>query len=71
MNTTQISKLISLVLRHHPEKLGLTLDAHGWADTRALIEAINAIQPFDARSADVHFLLCGLPQPKRLGAMEE
>ena len=47
MNTTQISKLISLVLRHHPEKLGLTLDAHGWADTKALIDAINAIQPFD------------------------
>ena len=47
MNTTQISKLISLVLRHHPERLGLTLDAHGWADTGALIKAINAIQPFD------------------------
>ena len=47
MNTIQISKLISLVLRHHPERLGLTLDAHGWADTKALIEAINAIQPFD------------------------
>ena len=47
MNTTQISKLISLVLRHHPERLGLALDAHGWADTSALIDAINAIQPFD------------------------
>lgn len=35
------------MLRHHPEKLGLNLDAHGWADTRALIDAINAIQPFD------------------------
>ena len=44
---TQISKLISLALRHHPEKLGLTLDTHGWADTKALINAINAIQPFD------------------------
>ena len=47
MNTTQIGKLISLVLRHHPERLGLALDAHGWADTSALIDAINAIQPFD------------------------
>ena len=47
MNTTQISKLISLVLRHHPERLGLALDAHGWADASALIDAINAIQPFD------------------------
>ena len=47
MNTTQISKLISLVLRHHPERLGLTLDDHGWADMKALIKAIHAIQPFD------------------------
>ena len=47
MNTIQISKLISLVLRHHPERLGLTLDAHGWVDTKALIETIAAIQSFD------------------------
>ena len=53
MNTTQISKLISLVLRHHPEKLGLTLDDHGWADTKALIRAINAIQPFDLEQLEI------------------
>ena len=52
MNTTQISKLISLVLRHHPENLGLTLDSHGWAETSALIEAINAIQPFDMQQLE-------------------
>ena len=53
MNATQISKLISLVLRHHPEKLGLTLDDHGWADTKALIRAINAIQPFDMEQLEI------------------
>ena len=47
MNMTQISKRISLALRHHPERLELTLDAHGWADVEALIHAINAIHPFD------------------------
>jgi len=53
MNATQISKLISLVLRHHPEKLGLTLDGHGWADTKALIKAINTIQPFDMEQLEI------------------
>jgi putative RNA 2'-phosphotransferase len=28
---TQISKLLSLVLRHKPEEIGLTLDEGGWA----------------------------------------
>lgn len=44
---TEISKLISLVLRHHPEALGLTMDGHGWVETEALVEKLNAIQPFD------------------------
>lgn len=44
---TEISKLISLVLRHKPEELGLTMDGHGWVRTEALIEKLNAIQSFD------------------------
>ncbi len=42
----EISKLIALVLRHKPEDLGLKMDKHGWVETSALIEKINAIQPF-------------------------
>ena len=42
----EISKLIALVLRHKPEELGLKMDNHGWVETGALIEKINAIQPF-------------------------
>lgn len=42
----QMSKLIALVLRHKPEQLGLTMDAHGWVSTEALIAKLNAIQPF-------------------------
>ncbi len=36
-----ISKLISLVLRHKPETIGLQLDENGWADVQELIEKIN------------------------------
>ena len=35
------SKFISLILRHKPETIGITLDEHGWADVRELIEGIN------------------------------
>lgn len=40
-NTTRISKFLSLVLRHQPEKIGLTLDPQGWADVDILIEKLN------------------------------
>ena len=35
------SKFLSFVLRHQPEAIGLALDADGWADLTALIEAAN------------------------------
>jgi putative RNA 2'-phosphotransferase len=37
-----ISKLMSLVLRHRPETIGLQLDENGWAIVDELIEKINA-----------------------------
>jgi putative RNA 2'-phosphotransferase len=43
---TEMSRLISQLLRHQPQKLGLTIDSHGWMDTDQLIEKLNAIQPF-------------------------
>lgn len=36
-----ISKLLSLVLLHEPEHIGLTLDNEGWACVPELIEKIN------------------------------
>lgn len=36
-----ISKFLSLVLRHEPEQIGLTLDEEGWADVVELIAKIN------------------------------
>lgn len=47
MSLKSTSKYISLILRHKPETIGITLDEHGWADVDALIEGIRRTQPFD------------------------
>ena len=36
------SRFISLILRHKPETVGISLDEHGWADVKELIDGINA-----------------------------
>jgi len=33
----KVSKLLSLILRHKPEEIGLPLDAEGWADIEELL----------------------------------
>ena len=38
---TGTSRFISLILRHKPETIGITLDEHGWADVQKLIDGIN------------------------------
>jgi putative RNA 2'-phosphotransferase len=35
------SKFLCWVLRHQPEAMGITLDAHGWVDIRTLIEKVS------------------------------
>ena len=42
MNDTTLSKFLSLVLRHAPETIGLTLDANGWIDVDELVQRANA-----------------------------
>lgn len=42
-----LGKFLAYVLRHHPEAVGIALDAHGWADVDALIEGIARTRPFD------------------------
>ena len=42
MNRTRLSKFLSLVLRHDPACIGLTLDAQGWADVDDLLQKANA-----------------------------
>ena len=41
-NLKQISKFISLVLRHEPEAIGITLDVNGWVDVETLMERMCA-----------------------------
>ena len=36
-----LSKFISLILRHKPEVIGINLDEHGYADVQELIKGIN------------------------------
>lgn len=45
LNST--SKFISLILRHQPEVIGITLDEHGWANVEELIEGIQKTRKFD------------------------
>lgn len=40
-SSKNLSKFLALLLRHHPEAAGLTLDEHGWADVDALIKGVN------------------------------
>lgn len=47
MSHKETSKLISLVLRHNPETIGITLDEHGWANVDELIVGIAKFQPID------------------------
>ena len=51
MKDKQISKFISLILRHKPEVIGITLDEHGWADVNELIEGIRKSTDFDIAKA--------------------
>ena len=38
---TSASRFISLILRHDPQKIDITLEHDGWADTDALLEGMN------------------------------
>lgn len=39
--TVKISKFLSLVLRHQPQKINLSLDENGWTDVTTLIRQAN------------------------------
>jgi putative RNA 2'-phosphotransferase len=50
-NDVEISKFMSLVLRHAPQEAGLSLDENGWADFGALCAVIQT--KFGASNADI------------------
>lgn len=45
MSIIETSKYLSLILRHKPETIGITLDEHGWANVDDLIAGINKTHP--------------------------
>lgn len=45
MNLQSISRYISLILRHKPEVIGITIDEHGWANVEELIQGIEKNNP--------------------------
>lgn len=47
MSLESISKYMSLILRHKPEKINITLDEHGWADVDQLIRGIKKTKSFN------------------------
>ena len=47
MSLKETSKYISLILRHKPETIGITLDEHGWANVDELIAGVAKTHPID------------------------
>jgi len=41
LDSKRTSKLLSLILRHEPGKIGIALDDAGWVDTSRLLRALN------------------------------
>lgn len=47
MKSNSTSKFISLILRHKPEIIGITLDEHGWANVDELLAGVNRTHLLD------------------------
>lgn len=45
MNYTKVSRYISLILRHKPETIGISLDEHGWANVDNLVHGVSFHYP--------------------------
>lgn len=45
MSLKNKSKFLSLILRHKPEQVGLTLDANGWASVEELLTKVELTMP--------------------------
>jgi len=52
MSDKSTSKYISLILRHKPEVIGITLDEHGWAVAEDLIRGVNKTHPLDMEALE-------------------
>lgn len=49
MKQKDTSKYISLILRHKPEVINISLDEHGWANVDELIRGVSKTYPIDMK----------------------
>jgi putative RNA 2'-phosphotransferase len=54
--TTRMSKFLSLILRHEPERIGITLDNAGWIDVDTLLQAVHRHGPALSRAQLEHIV---------------
>ena len=47
MSIQDTSRFLSMILRHKPEEIGITLDEHGWANVEELIAGLAKSKPLD------------------------
>ena len=52
MSDKNTSKYISLILRHKPETIGISLDEHGWANVEELITGVNKTRYLDMETLE-------------------
>ena len=52
MSDKNTSKYISLILRHKPEVIGISLDEHGWAVVDDLIAGVSKTHPLDMETLE-------------------
>lgn len=45
MSLNETSKFISMILRHKPEAIGISLDEHGWANVDELLKGVKIDMP--------------------------
>jgi len=52
-NRMAISKYLSLILRHKPSTIDITLDRHGWADINELLDGMNRVRGTSVTFEDI------------------
>lgn len=54
MSLKETSKFISLILRHKPETIGITLDEHGWANAVKVGQRHGKPVIYQVKSGDMY-----------------
>jgi putative RNA 2'-phosphotransferase len=67
MKTKDISRFLSLILRHEPETVGVTMDKNGWVSVSELLEKANLTQA----QLDAVFELQARPDDKKRFMLNE